>query len=64
MGLKLQYEFAVEGPARSVEELTESGTVEIVLNVAVVVAIEDVVDTQSDPRVALLDGDADAAPDL
>lgn len=54
----------MEGPAGSVEELAEPGAVEIILNIAVVVAIEDVVDAKSDPRVAFLYGEANPAPDL
>jgi hypothetical protein len=54
----------VEGAAGPVEELAEPRAVEIILNIAVVVAIEDVVDTESDPRMALLYREADPAPDL
>jgi hypothetical protein len=44
----------VEGAAGSVEELAESRTVEIVLNIAVVIAVEEVVGAKSDTRMALL----------
>jgi hypothetical protein len=63
-GLKLQYEFAVEGAAGSVEELAEPRAVEIILYIAVVVALEDVEDAKSDARMALLYREADPAPDL
>jgi hypothetical protein len=54
----------VESAGGPVEKLAESGAVEIVLNIAVVVVIEEVVDAKSDPCMPFFYGEANAAPDL
>jgi hypothetical protein len=53
----------VEGAAGPVEELAEPRAVEIILNIAVIIAIEEVVDPKSD-RMFFLYGEPNAAPDL
>jgi hypothetical protein len=54
----------VESAGGPVEKLAESRAVAIVLNIAVVVVIEEVVDAKSDPRMLFLYGEPNPTPDL
>jgi hypothetical protein len=54
----------VETPAHTVKELAEPIAIEIVLYIAVIRAIENIENSEPDPRVLLFDGQPDFAPDL
>ena len=51
----------MEGPAYAIEELARSKTIQIVLHVTGVKAVEDVVDPETDARMFVLNGETDLA---
>lgn len=51
-------------PGCSIEELTVSIAVEIVLDVSVIGMVEDIEGSESNPRMHLFDGQGDVAPEL
>ena len=54
----------MEGPAYAVEELAKAWTIDIVLNVAIVGAIEHVEYAESDSRMFLFERQPDLSQDL
>ena len=54
----------MELSAYTVEESAEAIAVNIVLHIAIIRMIENVEDSQSDPRMLFLNGQSDFAPDL
>jgi hypothetical protein len=58
---KLQDEFAVKSPADAVEILAKPDAIQIVLHITRIEAIENVVNTKSNPRMFVLYGKTEPA---